>query len=134
MSRKEDMSSWSYDKDANRFNGMGPNTDEDNAIRCQPLRERYYKCVLNTHLDKVYEQCEFWWDDYKECFAERKLIKKLQTLEEAKEAKLKAVGFKRPLWGGHQTEIFAKDHALAGNFGLPVPEKYEIGQKVNLSL
>ena len=61
-------------------------------------------------------------------------IKKMEAFEETKEAQLKAVGFKRPLWGGHQTEIFVKDHARLPNFGLPVPSKHEVGDKVNLSL
>ena len=60
--------------------------------------------------------------------------KKLEKVEEVKEARLKEAGFKRPYWGGHTAPIFIKDYPKAFNVGEPVAPEHEIGEKVNLSL
>ena len=61
-------------------------------------------------------------------------IKKLEQVEEIKENKLKAAGFKRPFWGGNKAEIFANGHPRVYNVGKPVAEGYDHPGKVNLSL
>lgn len=60
--------------------------------------------------------------------------KKLERVEEVKEARLKEVGYKRPFWGGHTAPIFINSYPKAFNVGEPVPPEYEIGEKVNLAL
>jgi len=119
---------------ANKFNGVPANGSWETNIRCAPLRERYYKCALNTHIDKIRDKCQFWWDDYNECLFQRKLQKKLEWVEERKEARLKEVGFKRPFWGGATAPIFIQTYPKAFGVGKPVPENHEIGEKVDVSL
>ena len=29
---------------------------------------------VNTHLEKVRDKCQFWWDDYNECIFQKKLV------------------------------------------------------------
>lgn len=119
---------------ANKFNGVPCDASQETSVRCVPLRERYYKCALNTHLDKVRDSCQFWWDDYKECIFQKKIQKKMEAVEELKEARLKEVGFKRPFWGGHTAPVFITTYTKAWEVGRPVPTEHEIGEKVDLSL
>ncbi|KAL5255306.1 hypothetical protein ACHWQZ_G014648 [Mnemiopsis leidyi] len=120
--------------ESNKFNGTPSNGSLENQTRCAPLREQFYKCALNMHVDKIRDKCQFWWEDYNECLFQRKLQKKLERVEEVKEARLKEVGYKRPFWGGHTAPIFINSYPKAFNVGEPVPPEYEIGEKVNLAL
>ena len=61
-------------------------------------------------------------------------MKKLEHVEEIKEAKLKAVGYKRPLLFPNKAEIMPQKHPRAYNVGKPVVEGYDHPGKVNLSL
>ena len=64
----------------------------------------------------------------------RPQIRKLEEVEKIKEKRLDEAGFKRPWFGGHEAPIFLKKTGKGQYMGAPLDPKFEIGEKVNVSL